>query len=135
MKRFLTVLTVFVLILAFVGCGMMESDRVKLRDLDFTILSDEVLPEELKTMIEERKTEAFKMTYSDEDALYICIGYGQQESGGYSITVDELYLTEDAIYVETTLLGPDAAARENQSPSCPYIVIRTEKLDQMVICE
>ena len=47
---------------------------------------------------EERKAENFKLTYSDKQYLYICIGYGEQETGGYSIAVNELYLTDNAIY-------------------------------------
>lgn len=117
------------------GCSINSSERVKLRDLDFTVLSEEKLPEELKTVLEERRAEPFKLTYSDKDYLYICIGYGEQETGGYSIAVNELYLTDNAVYVNTSLLGPDAAERENKSPSYPYIVLKTEYLDETVVFE
>ena len=93
------------------------------------------MPEELKEMIEERKVEPFKLTYSDNEYLYICVGYGEQETGGYSITVDELYLTDSAIYAQTTLLGPEASDKGNKVASYPVIVIKTELLDQTVICE
>lgn len=122
-------------ILLLTGCEMLSMERVKLRDLDFVILSEEVTPRELKDIIEERKTESFKLTYSDADALYICIGYGAQKGGGYSITVDELYLTESAIYVETTLLGPDEDKSSKEVTSYPYIVIRTEALEENVVVE
>lgn len=135
MKRFLSVLMIMCVLFSLGGCQLMESESVKLRDLEFTILSEDVLPDELKTMIDERKAAAFKMTYADTEALYICIGYGEQATGGYSITLEELYLAEDAIYVETTLLGPDAEAQASKTPSYPYIVIKTEKLDRTVICE
>ena len=111
-------------------------DLVKLRDLDFTVLGEELMPAELAAMIEERKAEAFKMTYSDNENLYICVGYGQQETGGYSITMDELYLTEEAIYVQTTLLAPDMLDGENKRPSYlsyPYIVIKLEFLNTPVV--
>jgi hypothetical protein len=117
------------------GCGMLNMERVKLRDLEFVIISDELIPAELKSIIEERKAEEFKLTYADADALYICVGYGQQKTGGFSITVDELYLTEDAIYAETTLLGPDGSEKPSKAPSYPYIVIKTEALDETVVCE
>lgn len=113
----------------------MSTEEVKLRDLDFTLLGEELVPGELAAMIEERKAEAFKMTYSDNQNLYICVGYGQQETGGYSITVDELYLTEEAVHVQTTLLGPDVSEKGNKTPSYPYIVIKTEYLDLPVICK
>lgn len=135
MKKVKLMVVAMVMILLMTGCEMMSMEKVKLRDLEFVILSEEVLSEELKTIIEERKAEPFKLTYSDADALYICVGYGAQKGGGYSITVDELYLTEDAIYVETTLLGPDEGKSSKDVTSHPYIVIRTEALEENVVVE
>lgn len=135
MKKVRLMVVSMVMILLITGCEMMSMERVKLRDLEFVILSEEVLSEELKPIIDERKTEPFKLTYSDADALYICVGYGAQKGGGYSITVDELYLTEDAIYVETTLLGPDEGKSSKDVTSYPYIVIRTEALEENVVVE
>ena len=135
MKKWKMLILCVVLVGIFSGCEMLNMERVKLRDLDFVILSEEVLPTELKTIIDERKAEEFKLTYSDADALYICVGYGQQKTGGFSITVDELYLTETAIYVETTLLGPDGSEKTSNAPSYPYIVIKTEALEETVVCE
>ena len=119
------------------GCGMSGEGNIKLRDLDFTVLSEEKIPEELKTVIAEKGSEPFRLTYSDNQNLYISIGYGQQKTGGYSIAVDELYLTEDAIYVGTTLLGPEITGQKKgaEKPSTPYIVIKTEFLDKTVIYE
>jgi hypothetical protein len=134
-KRILAWLLCLGALMGLCGCSLMSTEEVKLRDLDFTILGEELVPAELSAMIEERKTEAFKMTYSDNENLYICVGYGQQETGGYSITVDELYLTEEAVYVQTTLLGPDVSEKGSNTPSYPYIVIKTEYLDQPVICK
>lgn len=135
MKKLKWLPVMMVLIILFSGCEMMSMEKVKLRDLEFVILSEEVLTEELKTIIDERKTQPFKLTYSDADALYICVGYGAQKGGGYSITVDELYLTEDAIYVETTLLGPDEEKSSKDASSYPYIVIKTEALEENVVVE
>lgn len=134
-KRILAILLCMGIFCGLCGCSLMSTEEVKLRDLDFTILGEEMVPAELATMIEERKADAFKMTYSDNQNLYICVGYGRQETGGYSITVDELYLTEEAVFVQTTLLGPDVSEKGNKTPSYPYIVIKTEYLDQPVICK
>lgn len=134
-KRILALMLCIGTICGLCGCSLMSTEEVKLRDLDFTILGEEMVPQELAAMIEERKADAFKMTYSDNENLYICVGYGQQETGGYSITVDELYLTEEAVYVQTTLLGPDVSEKGNKTPSYPYIVIKTEYLDLPVICK
>ena len=134
MKKIKILLFAMVAMMMFAGCEMLNTEEVKLRDLEFVILSQEVLPKELKEIVEERKSEPFKLTYSDADALYICIGYGEQKTGGYSITVDELYLTDSAIYVETTLLGPGEQTTKKE-PSYPYIVIKTEALEENVVCE
>lgn len=126
-----------ILVLAFLltGCTFLSEERIKLRDLDFTILGEELIPEELKTIIEEKKGSAFQITYSDKENLYICIGYGEQETGGYSIAVNELYLTDSSICVSASLLGPEPSEKDNKTPSYPYIVIKTEYLEQTVIFE
>lgn len=117
------------------GCTLLSEEKLKLRDLDFTVLSEEKIPEELKTKLEEGKSAPFQFTYQDDAFLYICIGYGQQETGGYSIAVNELYLTDTNICVSTSLLGPEPSERSNKTPSYPYIVLKTELLEQTVIFE
>lgn len=117
------------------GCTFLSEERIKLRDLDFTVLSEEKIPEELKTIIEEKKKEPFQITYTDKEYLYICTGYGEQATGGYSIAVNELYLTDTAVYVSTSLLGPESADKSSQTPTYPCIVIKTEYLDETVIFE
>ena len=136
--RWIGILLTFVLcVMSFIGCGFSQNEKLKLRDLDFTVLSEEKIPEELKTVIAEKGTEPFKLTYSDNKNLYISIGYGEQKSGGYSIAVDALYLTDDAIHVSTSLLGPDITGQKEGAgkPSTPYIVLKTELLDKTVIYE
>ena len=137
MKKAGVILAAVMLLTAMVlsGCQMISSEKVKLRDLDFTIQSEDTTPKEVLKMVEEKKAEPFKFTFTDGENLYICIGYGKQDRGGYSITVDALYLTEDAIYVETTLLGPADGEKGQKGASYPYIVIKTEALDQTVVCE
>ena len=117
------------------GCTILSEEKVKLRDLEFTVLSEDKIPEELMSILEEKKSKTFQITYSDNEFLYICIGYGEQETGGYSIAVNELYLTETNICVNTSLLGPEASDKGNKTPSYPYIVLKTEFLDKTVIFE
>lgn len=135
MKKIAGLLAVLAVFFSLTGCGLLSEEKIKLRDLDFTILSEEVIPEELKSLIDEKKKEPFMLTYSDQDSLYICKGYGKQPSGGFSITVTELYLADDAIYAKTSLLGPQKDENVSNSETFPYIVIKTEKLDKTVIFE
>lgn len=131
MKRIAALLLLICIFLS--GCAIGTGDDTRLRDLEFTVISEERLPEELKGLIDERKATEFKLTYSDNEYLYICVGYGEQSTGGYSIAVNDLYLTEDAVCVNTCLLGPGPEDRTGASPSFPYIVIKTEYLDKPVI--
>ncbi len=130
---FLVFLTACTLLLS--GCTLLSEEKIKLRDLEFTVLGEEKIPEQLKAIIEGKKKEPFQITYTDNANLYICIGYGEQETGGYSIAVNELYLTDTNIVVNTSLLGPEAPDQENKTPSSPYIVIKTEYLEQTVTFE
>ena len=128
-------LFVVVLMLTLSGCSMVSRERVKLKDLEMTILSEEVIAQELMTILDEKKEKTFQFTYTDKEYLYICIGYGKQDTGGYSIAVDELYQTEDAIYISTSLLGPGETEKGATAPSYPYIVVRVENLKLPVIFE
>lgn len=134
MKRFISVAAVLMgLLLMLAGCSMQKRER--LRDLEATVLSEEVLGEELKEIIDGKKAKPFQITFSDKENLYICIGYGKQETGGYSIALNDLYLTESAVYVSTTLLGPDVSQQTKKTATYPYIVIKTELVEQPVVFE
>ncbi len=115
------------------GCGVETQDEEKVKDLDFTVLAPEKIPEELRNVLEEKKSAPFKVTYEDEGYLYICVGYGEQDSSGYSITVEDLYLTSNAIYVDTELLGPGNGEDTAQSMTCPYVVLKLEDLGKSVV--
>ena len=72
-------------VLLLAGCGVETQDEERLQDLDFTVMDLEKVPEELRNVLEEKKSKSFKVTYEDEGYLYICVGYGEQKTSGYSI--------------------------------------------------
>ena len=76
LRKWIVAVLIMCQIMVFSGCTMLSEERVKLNDLGFTVLSEAVIPQELKTIIDEKKAEPFKLTYSDESYLYIVIGYG-----------------------------------------------------------
>ena len=125
-------LLAWVFVVRFLTACSVEKDDLK-KDLEFTVVGETDLPEELKQVIGEKKTAPFKMTYTDDQNLYIAVGYGEQENGGYSISVRELYLTENAIVADTELLGPESAEQTGAEKSYPYIVVKTEYLEEPVI--
>ena len=74
-------------------------------NLDFTVCEEGRLPEELVEIIEEKKAEPFKLTFTTREYMYIVVGYGAQQRGGCSVTVNELYRTSQAVYIDTNLVG------------------------------
>lgn len=115
------------------GCRMQTNEREKISDLEYTILEEGKAPEKLAEILEEKKVEEFKLTFQEEGSLYLCIGYGEQMTSGYSIAVKELYLSENAIYFDTNLIGPGKEETVTEAPSYPYLVVKTEAVDKPVV--
>ena len=130
-KRILGGLLILCLMFA-AGCGQGEKEA-RIADLDYTVLDEGNVPQELKEVIEGKKTTAFKLTYSDSQYLYLAVGYGEQASGGYSIQVNDLYLTENHIYLDADLLGPKRGEEVAQAVTYPWIVIKLEYRTESVV--
>ena len=121
--------------IGFAGCKSESTEIKKIKDLDFTVVEDADLPGELKEIIDEKKEAPFRISYSNKDNLYIAVGYGKQNSGGYSIAVEELYLTKNAIYINTNLIGPSKNDMVSQGITYPYVVVKLEYIDEPVVFE
>ncbi len=114
------------------GCGEAQPEG-KIRDLEFTVLEEDAVPKALADVIAENKKEEMKLSYQNEGYLYIARGFGEQESGGYSIAVKQCYLGEDGIHVKFELIGPSRQEEIPKEPSYPYIVIKTEGMDETIL--
>lgn len=134
-KAIILLLTIVISSIGIIGCKTKDNDIKKIRDIDFTVVEDADIPGVLKEIIDEKKEEPFKLSYSNKDNLYIVVGYGKQNSGGYSISVDSLYLTKNAIYIDTNLIGPSGDDMVSQGVTYPYVVVRMEFLDERVVFE
>lgn len=117
------------------GCSVKKTNTEKVRDVEITVLEEEKIPEELAKQIAEKKTEPFKMTYADKDALYIAIGYGEQKTSGYSIEVKECYETKNAVYIHTNLIGPSKEETIVEAKTFPYVAVKMEFIDKHVVFE
>lgn len=115
------------------GCAIGEMTDEKQKDLEFTVVAQKDMPEKLQEVIDEKQENAFQISFTLGDALYIAVGYGEQQTGGYSICVNELYETENAIVIDTTLIGPDSEEKVAESASYPYIVVKTEVIENKPI--
>ena len=114
---------------------MEETNRTKVADIEYSIVEEDQIPEELLGMIEEKKAADFKMTYELEEDLYIVRGYGEQATGGYSIRIKACYLTSNAVLFDTELIGPRKGENAAASPSYPYIVVKMKNQEQSTIFE
>ena len=126
-------LAALLLVFALLGGEAKGKKQEERTNLEFTVVDEDRLPEELARLVGEKKANAFKLTYADGGYLYLCIGYGKQETGGYSIAVNDLYETANAIYLDTSLIGPKEADGKNGNPSYPYLVIKTPFMDKTVV--
>ena len=133
MLRIFILLGVIVSQLVLGGCSAFEENYEKLRDLDFTVVEAGNEPETLVEIIDEKKEEPFQLSYTIGEDMYLVIGYGMQETCGYSIQVNECYETEGTVYVDTTLLGPETEEEIVKKPSYPYIIIKIEVIADKLI--
>jgi hypothetical protein len=108
------------------GCSIGKVENIRVRELDYTVVSDRDLPIRLKEAIEERKKDAFCLAFESGGYLYLARGYGAKQTGGYSITVKDLYLGKNSIYIQTELYGPETESKMKKGVSYPYVVIKLE---------
>lgn len=121
------------LIFLLMGCSIGKVENIRVRELDYTVVSDRDIPEKLKETIEARKEEPFQLAFESEGYLYIARGYGAKATGGYSITVEDLYLGKNGVYVQTVLYGPETEEEMKKGVSYPYIVIKLEGRSEPVM--
>ena len=124
------VLLILALGLSLGACN--EEKKSDKRAIDFTVIPEDLIPEQLGQAIEEMKSDPFITSYGDKENLYIAVGYGLMPTTGYCIQVMELYETKDYIYIDTDFLGPGIDEDVAKHPSYPYIVVKAEYSDKMV---
>ena len=75
------------------------------------------------------------MVFENDDFVYIVRGYGEQETGGYSIQITDVYLTKNAVVFRSNLVGPSKDQVKNVVPSYPYVVLKIQNMEKNVIFE
>ena len=119
------------------SCCLSDVDGGRLcgEDIEFTVTEKQDIPEELEEMIAERKEEGFQLSYADQGELYLAVGYGTRPTSGYSIKVKALYETENAVYIQTELLGPSKEEKITEKQTYPYVVVKMEWIDKNIVFE
>ena len=131
-RKYILMIILLGVLMLLRGCVRKECEE-KVKDLEFTVTKEEELPEALRQQIEEKKEGDFRFTYSDNEYLYVARGYGIQETGGYSISVEDCYLSDTAICVKTRLQGPKNGEEVTKAPSYPFIVLKLELREEEVL--
>ena len=131
-KTYLFLLLILCMSIALLcGCEK-EEDEPKVKDIDFTLVPEEDLPDALAAIIEEKKTGDMMLTYATDNELYIVRGYGCRPTSGYDIQVQNCYLTESSIMFTTKLIGPEEDENTTSIPTYPYVVVKTEYMEQPI---
>lgn len=115
------------------GCGKKEEGERT--DVEFSVVTAGELPQELTQIIEENKAEEMRLTWTDQDTMYLVRGYGEQATGGYSIAVAECAEDEETLWFDTRLIGPQEQDSQGSEPSYPYLVVKIEATEKAVVVE
>ena len=126
----IVVVSMIFLIAALCGCRLEKSEDKKIKD--YTICDESKLPGELKDIIKDKRKEPFKLTYRTKDYLYIVVGYGAQDRTDLNVKMTELYLTENAIYVDTDLESVETTTLADHKVTYPWIAVKCELYDVQV---
>ncbi len=121
-----------IFLLTLCGCGASKSLSKERAATEFTVVPAEEVPQELSEILEKNKAREMRMTYQDGEELYLIRGYGEQKTGGYSISVTECSEDEENLYFLTQLIGPEQEEGLLEKPSYPYLVARTARTDKNV---
>ena len=114
------------LLVVLLGCQCEKTEEKKIKDLDYTICDESKLPTELTELINDKRKEPFKLTYRTKDYLYIVVGYGAQDRTDLNVVMKELYLTENAIFVDTDMTSVDNKTLEGNKVTYPWIAVKCE---------
>ena len=113
------------------ACGQQPEEK-RGEDWDYTVVPTADCPKDFLAEIEKKKINAFQMTYDDGAYRYLAVGYGEQETNGFSIQVQGLYEKGDVLCLETSLVGPGEDQIVSNKKSYPFLVIKTKKTDKKV---
>ncbi len=135
-KAALVLVLLFVMAILLSGCGKKKEQGVR-REIDFTVCAREQLPEELYNIIEEKKDKVCKFSYTNGSFMYIVVCYGEREMENMNVVVNDLFMTESAIYIDTTLKTDKTSSSDSvamgEYSMYPYIAIKCEKYDVPVV--
>ena len=129
------VVMVWVVILAgLLVCIKFEAvDKKRVRVLEYEVVLEENIPGEIMGELQGFSKSVCRCSYICSDSLYIVVYYGEQATDGYTVEINELYESSNAIFVETTLKGPTSYKDVKEEESYPYVVLKLKLSDKKVV--
>lgn len=128
---FVWVLLFLMVIVCLTGCRKLEKGSDG--KISFVVCSEDMIPTELKSLIEDKKQHSFAMSYISGDEMYVAVGYGAHDTRNLSVTVENFYMTDKVAYLDTILLTAEMTPSDaNATGECsmyPYIVIKCDRFD------
>lgn len=115
------------------ACSVENVEEGKKRDLDYVVIEQEEVPQELKEQIEKEEKYVFGLTYADKGILYAARGFGEKKTDGYHAEVTACYESENTIYVETELQGPAKGEKIKKKHTFPCVVIKMKDNEKQII--
>lgn len=134
-KRCVYILSMLFILIILPSCSAGRDHKEKLRDIEFTVVNPEEVPEELMSLISEKKEEVFQLTFADKGYLYLAQGYGEKDTSGYSVEAAQCYETEDVVRIKTNLIGPPKDEEIVEKSTYPYVVVKIEYVEKNVVFE
>lgn len=122
----------FIVLCALLAACAKKEPNGKKQGVSYAVCRKNVIPKELKKLIDENKKETFHFTYSAKDYTYYVIGYGKQPGKGYRIKVKEFLMDASHIYIDTTLIGV-TKEHQREGISYPYLVLKSQYYEKETV--
>ena len=132
-KSLVSLLLLMIMVIGTGALAMSVSGCSKAESEDFTVVCYDDIPKDFLREIEEKKETDFKLTCISDGWLYIARGYGKQNTGGYSIAVKEVSVSDNAVYFDSELIGPKQGEAANKLATYPYVVVKIEDAGRSVV--
>ena len=80
MNRSMVLLLLIVVLAGSIwGCGRMRQKKEKEHGVEYTVLGEDQIPDEIRKVVDVKKQEEFQMTYQEEDMLVSVTGVWDSE--------------------------------------------------------
>ena len=125
-KRRGRVLLAAVILMLLASCRITDVSEGERKELSYAIVKPGDFPPEIDQILRRKKESAFQMAYESGDDLYILRGYGKQKSGGFSIQIEEVSKSENAVFRTDKTRRTCRKGGAERRRLLPYVVLKTK---------